>query len=813
MRMRWTVGLVSLIAGLGTGFSHAYLTRDAGSSRNPTPRPDRALSTKAAVPRNADLSNIPLYFVENAGQIDSRVAYYLVSPEATAYFTPGGVTFSLSEPRTRRSPGVSRRMRTVALASAEERRHWTLKLDFVGGDTNVVPRGRDSAGARVSYLIGPSEHWHSGLRTYGSVAYPQVWPGIDVVYSGSGRHLKYTMVLAAGADASLIRLRYRGATSVQRTAGGRLEVSTPVATLLEEKPYVYQDIEGRRVEVAADYVVEPATDAGGWSYSFRLGAYRRDLPLILDPFFRYAGYIGSSTDSVGEGVAVDAGGNAYVVGTTTISSSMSFPETVGVSGAVISMDAFVAKINAAGTGFVYVSYVGGLNGDTGYGIAVDEGGNAYVTGYTVSAGTFPHGLGFAGLTSVDSTFNGGTGDAYVAKLNPDGTALVYAGYIGGADDEAGYGIAVDPSHNAYVTGGTCSDESTFPDGDGLGALAGPDLTYNGGSGGAEYDCDAFVAKVNPAGDQLLYAGFIGGSNYDEASGIAVDPFGYAYVVGATASSQSTFPDIVGPDKTYNGGGDAFVAKVKVDGTGLAYAGYLGGGGKDEGNGIALRRDQTAVGQFIFLIYTPIVAGTAQTHATPFPTTTGPDTSHNGFYDAFVARVANNGSALLYSGFIGGSGFDVGNAVAVDNSGAVYVVGGTVSDQATFPEKSGPDTTYNGGGDAFIAAVNKDGSGLQYASYIGGNAMGNPNLLDDFALGVAVDVSGNAYVTGLTQSDESTFPDGDGFGTLAGPDKIHSGGRNAFIVKLGNLVFIPGPWFLGSAWPPVDPADFESAAAR
>ncbi|MFN2444985.1 MAG: SBBP repeat-containing protein [Vicinamibacterales bacterium] len=617
--------------------------------------------------------------------------------------------------------------------------------------------------------------------------------GIELVYSGTGRQLKYTLVLEPGADANHVKLRYRGATSVERTVDGRLAVHTPIKTLYEEKPYVYQDVNGQRVEVAAAYEIEAGAQADGQTYGFRLAEYRRDLPLILDPFFAYAGYIGDDDADAGHGIAVDGSGNAYVVGYTTASSNTSFPETVGLGQNVLSMDAFVAKINAAGSGFVYISYVGGFNHDTGYGIAVDGGGHAYITGYTASADSFPHGTGFGGLTSFDSTYNGGTGDAYVAKLNADGTALLYAGYIGGSDDEAGYGIAVDFSHNAYVTGGTCSDQTSFPDGDGLGALTGPDVTYNGGSGGFEYYCDAFVAKVNPEGNQLIYAGYIGGTNYDEARSIAVQSSGQAYVTGSTGSSQSSFPETLGPDTTYNGGGDAFVAKVKSDGSGLNYAGYLGGGGKDDGNGIALRRDLIVTGRFLSIVHTALVTGSTETHANLFPATIGPDTSHNGFYDAFVARVTSGGSGLLFAGFIGGSGYDVGNAIAVDSNGYAYVVGATSSDETSFPVKSGPDTTYNDNGDAFVARLKKDGTGLLYASYVGGSGGTNPNVLDDFGLGIAVDVWGNAYITGITQSDQTTFPDGNGFGTLGGPDTIYKG-LDAFVVKIANFfIYIPWPW--------------------
>ncbi len=271
-------------------------------------------------------------------------------------------------------------------------------------------------------------------------------------------------------------------------------------------------------------------------------------------------------------------GAAYVTGWTTSSEAI-FPVTVGpdltYNG---NFDVFVAKVNSSGTALDYAGYIGGSRTDEGNGIAVDSTGNAYVVGNTGSTVTFPATVG------PDLTFNGGAdnghlggGDAFVAKVNPSGTAIVYAGYIGGSRRDDGQGIAVDSAGNAYVTGDTASTEASFP------VTVGPDLTFNGGS--VDFPFDAFVAKVNPSGTALDYAGYIGGSETDAGWGIAVDFAGNAYVTGGTKSSESTFPVTVGPDLTYNGGGefflgDAFVAKVNASGTALDYAGYIGGSSAD-----------------------------------------------------------------------------------------------------------------------------------------------------------------------------------------------------------------------------------------
>jgi hypothetical protein len=386
----------------------------------------------------------------------------------------------------------------------------------------------------------------------------------------------------------------------------------------------------------------------------------------------------------------------------------------------------------------------------GIGIAVDSAGNAYVTGWTYSdQASFPVTVG------PDLTFNGNPDafvDAFVAKVNPAGTALVYAGYIGGSGNDYGTGIAVDGAGNAYVTGSTTSREASFP------VLGGPDLSYNGGG------YDAFVAKVNAEGTALVYCGYIGGSGDDQGSGIAVDSAGNAYVTGWTHSDQASFPVTVGPDLTHNGSWDVFVAKVNPAGTTLVYAGYIGGSGGEYGSGIAVDSAGNAY----------VTGFTTSTEAS-FPVTVGPDLTYNGgVYDAFVAKVNAAGTALVYAGYIGGGEYDAGAGIAVDSAGNAYVIGVTASTEATFPVLGGPNLTYNGGTfDAFVAKVNPAGTGLVYAGYIGGSG-------DDGGSRIAVDRAGNAYVTGITKSNEASFP------VTVGPDLSHNGGTwDAFVAKIAN----------------------------
>src|SRR6266511_1591211 len=699
----------------------------------------------SAVRLKEAVRKLPLYFIENRGQADPRVAYYVQGAGTSVYFSRAGITFALTSPAKSEAGTAAAptgEARPAPPASARER--WAVKLDFLGANPDAKPAGEDRTEAVVSYFKGDRADWKTGLPTYGRVVYTNLWPGIDLDYTGAGGRLKYTFVVRPGADPKRIRLAYRGGTAVGVSGEGRLSVSTPVGPLVEDTPYVYQEAGADRVQVEAAYALEAEEAGGTRRFGFRVGPYVPGKPLFLDPVvLAYCGFIGGSAGEAANAVAVDGSGNAYVTGNTG-SSEASFPVAVGPDltyNGGFGGDAFVAKVNAAGTALVYCGYIGGSGDDYGYGVAVDGLGNAYVTGQTTSTeATFPVTVG------PDLTANG-QNDAFVAKVNAAGTALVYCGYIGGVNGDFGNGVAVDNSGNAYVTGYTSSTQATFP------VIVGPDLTYRAAN-------DAFVAKVKADGTGLVYCGYIGGSGGDFGQGIAVDGSGNAYVVGYTDSTAASFPETVGPDLTFNGSTDAFVAKVNAAGTALVYCGYIGGSGIDIAYGVAV---DTAGNAY--------VTGYTLSSEATFPVAVGPDLTFKGGNDAFVAKVNAAGTALVYCGYIGGSGDERGFGVAVDTAGNAYVTGQTTSTEATFPVPVGPDLTLNGGIDAFVAEVNAAGTALVYCGYIGGSGA-------DVGHGVAVDGAGNAYVVGETFSTEATFP------VTVGPGLIFNGGGDAFVTKVG-----------------------------
>jgi hypothetical protein len=693
---------------------------------------------KPATIRN--FGKVPVYFIPNDGQMDRMVEFYVQGKDKALYFTPEGVTYALNYGQ---KP-----------ASAEQKR-WAVKMDFIGARQDIKPEGVEKTGAVISYFKGNPEEWHAGLAAYSKIIYRDLWPGIDLVYKGDIDKLKYEFIVHPGADPAAIKIALRGAEKAAIDLNGRLEIATPAGSFHDETPQAYQNVDGKRTEVPMAFKLaeehnfqKASTGLKSYSYRFEIGDYDHSRELILDPAtIVYCGYIGGSGDDRAQAIAVDESGNAYITGYAK-STEATFPKTGGPdltqNG---NEDAFVAKVRYDGTSvyLVYCGYIGGVSDEVGHSIAVDGSGNAYITGYTESSeATFPEKIG------PDLTYNGGTADAFVAKINPAGTSLVYCGYIGGAAAECGFGTAVDASGNAYVAGYTLSTEATFP------KVVGPDLGQNGGS-------DAFLAKVNSSGSGLVYCGFIGGSGDERAMGVAIDGSGNTYIAGYAYSTEATFPETVGPDTTHNGYADAFVAKVKADGTGLTYCGYIGGSAYDYGDAIAVDGSGNAY-----------ITGYTSSTAATFPVSVGPGLTYKGSQDAYIAKVKADGTGLVYCGYIGGSYGDYGQGIAVDSSGNAYVAGYTYSTETTFPVTLGPSLTQGGNDDAFVAKVRPDGHDFVYCGFVGGSAY-------DFGMGIALDASGNVYIAGGAGSTQATFP------VSLGPDLTQNGDYDAFVAKIQNGV--------------------------
>jgi hypothetical protein len=635
-----------------------------------------------------------------------------------------------------------------------------LRLKLVGA--NPAPRvvGREELPGKSNYFIGndPTK-WRANVPHYANVKYEAVYPGVDLIYYGNQRQLEYDFVVAPGADPNAIALAFQGTEKIEVDTQGDLVLHAAGGQVRQQKPLVYQEADGARQGISGGYVLRGREQVG-----FRVGVYDVSRPLVIDPVLAYSTYLGGNGNDIGNSIAVDNEGHVYVTGPTL---STNFPTTPGTfqtryggSGAAaritgIGGDVFVAKLNPTGSALIYCTYLGGSDDDGGSGLAVDAEGNAYVTGGTQSPD-------FPTANALDPTYDGGTcqlaplisvpcSDLFIAKLDPTGSALIYSTYLGSGGNDGGKSIAVDAEGNAYVTGGTNS--TNFP------ATPGAvDTDFNGGRG------DAVVMKMNSTGSALVYSTFLGGDAYDNGNGIAVDAEGNAYVTGVAVSTD--FPTTPAAfDRTFNGGdGDAFAAKLNATGSALVYSTYLGGERDDAGFGLAV---DAAGNAYV----------TGNTLSSNFPRAHPLRPGFGGGSDAFVAKLDVAGSALIYSTYLGGSGDEQGNGIAVDAAGSAYVMGGTSS--TSFPIENALQPARNGRSDAFVTKLNAEGAALIYSTYLGGGR--DENMLSIVSLraffgGIAVDSAGNAYVVGFsTSTDLPTTP--------GAVQKAHGGSGDAFIVKI------------------------------
>ena len=404
----------------------------------------------------------------------------------------------------------------------------------------------------------------------------------------------------------------------------------------------------------------------------------------------------------------------------------------------------------------YSTYLGGDDHDVGLDIAVDSSGNTYVMGATEST-NFPTQSPFQG------GHGGGTMDAFVTKFNSSGSALVYSTYLGGNGLDAAIplatlqaGIAIDSSGNAYITGMTRS--TNFP------LLNAFQSSHNGGTE------DAFVTKLDSSGS-LLFSTYLGGTALDHAHDIDVDNLGNAYITGRTDSTTG-LPTANGFQPTHSSGStdDAFMAKIDTVAGGpsaVTYFTFLGGTGSEDGFGISVDSSGNAY-----------VAGvTGSTVGFPIQGAFQP-THGGGATDAYVTKIdttLTGAASLIYSTYLGGSDVDEANDTALDSSGNVYLTGQTSS--IDFDLQNAFDSLLGGNNDAFVTKFNSSGSALVYSTYLGGS-------FDETGVDIAVDSSGNAYVTGKTSS--SDFPLQNAFQPAFG-----GGDTDVFITKLDSSGQITG----------------------
>lgn len=700
--------------------------------------------TNTALPQTL-LVHLPLRFVPNYGQIEPEVSFHVRSLGGNLFFAPREVIFTLPAPGEKREDreGNARNMQNIIdhTTPSPTRKLSIVRLTFGRINPNSTLKGLTALPGRVSFFLGNDpKQWWSNLPTYEAIAYRDLYPGIDLIYRGTDGHLKSEFIVAPGADPDFISMGYSGVDRIWLRSDGALILQTSTGELVEGPLYIYQDIDSVRYEIEGEYVIQDKT------VTIKVAAYDSAYPLIIDPELIYSTYLGGSDPSSiccnrdgGSGIAVDSAGNTYVVGTTD---SSDFPqrnplqETFGGGFS----DIFVTQIISTSGVYTYgfSTYLGGSGDDFGRAITVDSLGNIYLVGSTSST-DFPE------RNATQAMYGGGLSDVFVAKIiHANGVyTLDYSTYLGGNSGDRSDGVAVDRSGNISLGGYTSS--SNFPTW----------RAIQGDQGGE----DAFITQIISASGVYTYgySSYLGGSGEEKGTDIAVDSAGNVYMVGFTDSSNFPLWRAIQNDQLDR---DVFVTKI-ISASGVytyGYSTYLGGNGHDVGYGIAVDNTGNAY-------------VTGNTTSTNFPLRRAIKEIKTGSTDIFVTQIisASGIYSYGYSTYLGGSDFELGNRVAVDRLGNAYITGYTTSTDFPTRQAIQNDSGYT---DAFVTQI-INASGVYtygYSTYLGGN-------IDDVGADIAVDHTGNVYITGPTSSTDFTKEQAIQ-GNLRGI-------QDAFIVKLSS----------------------------
>lgn len=763
--LQFAIALVTVVsvAVACLAFVHRNLARSAKLEARSND--SSALSTQIGT----QYGRLPLSFEVNMGQTDPQVQFLAHGYGYELFLTHRDAVLALRRSAPVRLSYSNRVDYLKELRRADQSAKTSvLRLHFAGANSAAAISGLGRLPGRTDYFIGNDpKSWRTGVPSYAQVAYHGIYPGIDAVFYGNQKQMEYDLRVSPGAKPTSIALDVEGASALSVDASGNLMMRVADADVILTKPVAYQDLNGQRREIAANYVI----DAGN-RVTFSIGGYDTTKPIVIDPVLDYSTYLGGSAGNstfgltdFGYGIAVDSSGDAYVAGQTF---SLKFPTTAGgyttsplasnPNGAV-----FVTEMNPAGTAEVYSTYLIGSDtqGDYGFAIALDPSGNIYVTGQTFSTG-FPTTANAAETAPTDAATVTSVGTAFLSKINPNmsGTnSLVYSSYLGGSGaangGDIGWAVAADANNNAYIAGNTYSSDFLTA----VTSTTGYQTSNSDTSNGV-----GFLAVVNTTASgaaSLLYSTYLGGNGVnagtgygDVAFGVAADSSGNAYLVGLTTSSNFLAVNALqsGPNGS-NSSGEAFVSRIDTTKTGtnsLVYSTYLGGDVFDVANAVALEPSNATPANAVYV--------TGQTASTKFPVTTGAYSSAvTGSGVAFVTLLdtTQSGSASLkYSAVIGGSDGDQGYGIKADSSGNAYVVGTTGSPD--FPVTAGAFQTAdnNSQGTAFVFELNPGGNGnadLFYSTYFGGTGPGG-----DAGTAIALGPSNNVYITGTTGST-SNFP--------------------------------------------------------
>ena len=607
------------------------------------------------------------------------------------------------------------------------------------GSNEVIPQGHGNRGSHVNQIRGidPSK-WLLGGASYDQVVYREIYNGMDLHIYHTPEGPKYEFRLDPYANSSAILFALEGQDYLELDESGALVIHTPLGTIADMglRGY-YADRPDETIDVSFVLYDESR-------YGFQLETYDQSRAIVIDPLV-VSTYLGGSSNDRGLSMAVDSLGNIYIAGLTW---SSNIPSLTGYCATYQGgRDAFISKISPDGGSILWSTYIGGSADDVCTQLTVDDAGNVFVVGQTKSH-NFPTTPGAYNRTHS----TGNHWDGFICKISNDGKTLVYSSFLSGSRDDTIFDVEVNPSGRAYVCGLTGSDD--FPTTSG----AYQEINQRGGG-------DGFVTIIEDDGGSLVSSTFYGDVYYDVCRGLTFDSSGQVFVAGITNSFEmQTTP---GAFQTSFGGGlrDAFVARFDPSLSNLVFSSFLGGmESGEEATDIEVDSEGCAY-----------ISG--YTDSDDFPTTIGAfqRSYGGGFRDAFVTKISKDGGSLVYSTYIGGEDLDIVNAFDLDEYGYLYVVGLTSSSDLPTTDEAFM-ATHNGGDDAFLARVGKDGDSLEYCSYLGTSGVDEGKSLVEVG-------NGYLFVCGVTNS--RNFPTSD---DVLQPDL--AGSQDAFISKFRTDVKSP-----------------------
>lgn len=637
--------------------------------------------------------NQQLAFERNEGQTNREVQFVSRTPNYTIFLQSHKATIAF---------------RGTSLAKGADIKQ-PVSLCLLQSNHTSAPLAEEPLPAKRNYFIGSDPRkWRTNVCVFGKVRYPSVYQNVDLVYYGSRERLEYDFIIRPGGQPQSIIFSVAGAKRAEIEQSGDLALQAGDAHARLHRPFAYQIINAQRYEVSARFL-----PLGSGRFGIEVSSYDRKWPLIIDPVLDYSSYLGGSNDEGIFGIGFDGEGNLYVAGET---SSLDFPEENGAqTHAAGSYDAFVSKFDPSGTRLIYSTYLGGSRFDDAIGIQVNEAGSVYIAGLAQSAD-------FPAVNARQPAFGGGPTDGFVAKLSPSGSELEFSTYLGGRGYDYVKALAIDHEDRVYVAGYTNSLD--FP------------ITSNA----FQKECDqgayigfcigdAFVAKLDSSGQNLVYSTYLGGSSFEAAAGLAVDQHGQAYVAGQAASRN--FPTRNPYQASLSGPGDAFVTKLNAAGSDIEFSTFLGGGGTDAATDIALDPPRH-------------VYVTGRTASTDFPIVRAfQSENRGGVSDGFVAKFDSKASNLIYSTYVGGSAWDYPYRIAVRANQEASVIGFTSSPD--FPTHDALNSFYGGGAtDAFLVTLDRRGENARLSTYLGGSGA-------DYGYAITIGSGNSIWFGGSTTS--------------------------------------------------------------